>query len=858
MKASLNTMHQLGGPELGDLSELVKLATNRLGGLESVVEYGKRFDGILVAKVVSCEKHPDSDHLHVCMVDDGGVANDVERDKDGLVQVVCGAPNARVGITVAWIPPGMTVPKSLDEAEPFVLGKREIRGVVSNGMLASPAELGLFDNHDGILEISESEVGPELMKPGTEFKKLYRLDDVLLDFENKMFTHRPDCFGQIGLARELTAIRGAKYASPEWYLAKPEINSQKSENGLQVSSKNEILDKVPRFMLQVVEDISVKDSSVWIKSYLTKVGIKSKNSVVDLSNYYMHLTAQPTHAFDYDKLAKVMEKQSVKDNLHDPSGPVELYPRMARKGETIALLNGKTLELTEDDMVISCGNTAVALAGLMGGSETEVDESTTNIVIECATFDMYAVRRSSMRHGIFTDAVTRYTKGQSPLQNDIVLAKLVADLVGQDVVAAGMVYDSFEIEDRRPKIVDIEITEDFINSRLGTSLSADEICQILNNVEVATSTSDPRASILVTPPFWRTDLELKEDIVEEVGRLYGFDRLELKLPTRSTKPAPKNELNDFKTILRNMLSAQGANEVLSYSFVHGNLLTNTGVTDLEKWAYHIRNAISPDLQYYRTSVITSLLPKVHPNIKSDMVRSDDNEFALFEIGKVHVKGHNDDEGLPQEFERLAFVFAADEKTTARKYSGSAYYQAKMYMDSLLGDGVTYGPLETNDYPICSMYQIGRSAMVYVKGELLGVIGEYRSMTKKALKLPDFCAGFELDLGLLMKHRMAKGYEPIGVFPKTSQDITLIVPADKSYAEVSGKISDAVVGLAADKGYKITLAPRNLYQKDDKSGINYTFRIWLSHPEKTLQTEEVNKLFDELADKAHEDLKAVRV
>jgi phenylalanyl-tRNA synthetase beta chain len=295
MKVSLSIVRALAGTEKDIASigtdELTKLATNRLGGLEGVTEYGRRFDGVVVARVMSCVDHDNSDHLHVCMIDDGGVAKDVGRDKDGYVQVVCGAPNVREGLLVAWIPPGATVPSSLDESEPFVLSKREIRGKLSNGMLASPKELGLFDSHEGILEINPGEKGAESAKPGEPFKNLYGLDDILFDFENKMFTHRPDCFGQIGVGRELAAITGQKFSSPAWYWKIAHFDEAKEHPGLAIS--NEIDSLVPRIMAVTMKNVKVGESPTWLKAELSRLGSKPVNNVVDISNYVMHLTGQP-------------------------------------------------------------------------------------------------------------------------------------------------------------------------------------------------------------------------------------------------------------------------------------------------------------------------------------------------------------------------------------------------------------------------------------------------------------------------------------------------------------------------------------------------------------------------------------
>ncbi|MGH7241369.1 MAG: hypothetical protein ACREGB_03680, partial [Candidatus Saccharimonadales bacterium] len=226
MKISLNWMKQFGGQGLDvPVDALVKRIGAQLGAVEEVENLGEKYQGIVIAQVVSCVDHPNADRLHVCAIDDGGVTPDVKRDENGYVQVVCGAPNAREGITVAWLPPGATVPESVGAGEPFVLEARELRGVISNGMLASPKELALGDSHEGILEIDPIQwtPGQAEIKPGADFAKVFGLDDTIIDIENKMFTHRPDCFGQLGVAREIAGISGQQFSSPSWYADKPEF-----------------------------------------------------------------------------------------------------------------------------------------------------------------------------------------------------------------------------------------------------------------------------------------------------------------------------------------------------------------------------------------------------------------------------------------------------------------------------------------------------------------------------------------------------------------------------------------------------------------------------------------------------------
>ncbi len=871
MKVSLNIVkfynekyNSSPDPYSYGVDEVLRRIGAQLGAIEEVTYFGKRFDGIVVAKVISCEKHENSDHLSVCMIDAGGKCSELA-DDSGLIQVVCGAPNACAGITVAWIPPGATVPSSIDK-DPFVLSAREIRGKVSNGMLASPAELGLSDNHDGILEISESEVGEELSRPGTEFKNLYGLDDVIVDCENKMFTHRPDCFGTLGVAREIAGIFGDRYTSPKWYLAPLEQENQQpatSNQQLELSIDNSIPELVPRFMMQVITNVEIKPSPMWLQAYLSRVGLKSINNIVDYSNYFMMLTAQPTHAFDYDKVVALAGKG---EGRSEQGGVIQFAPRLARKGEKLALLNGKTIELSEQDMVITANDRPIALAGIMGGSETEVDENTKNIVIECATFDMYRVRRMSMQHGLFTDAVTRYTKGQSPLQNDKVLAKLVDEIV---TFAGGKVASqAYDLLSEKGAVSGEKImtTVEFINSRLGSSLSAEQIKTLLENVEFdveIVATHDSRLMtqdsemLSISSPFWRMDIELPEDVVEEIGRLYGYENLPVELPARSTKPAPKNPMLEFKNSLREKLKQAGANELLTYSFVHGDLMRNTG-TDPDKWAYHLRNAISPDLQYYRTSLTPSLLAKVSPNIKAH-AGDESNEFAIYEIGKAHVKGEMEpgDNNLPKQMTRIALVFASDSKSS-KKYGVSAYYQAKKYLDTITDGQAEYLPLDTNEYPITSSYQIGRSAVVMVNEQMLGVVGEYNQKTKKSLKLPEFCAGFELDLDLLKINIKPKTYQPLSVFPGTKQDITFEVDTAITWGQLEQLLHAELAVAKAELGYNYTLSPLDIFKEEESSDKRVSFRIEFTRNDKTIKTDEVNNLLQNLAKALHENIGAKRI
>ena len=671
------------------IDELATLIGARLVEIEEVIDYGAKFKGVIVAKVAQCKKHEDSDHLNITKLDDGGVAQDVERDENGFVQVVCGAPNIRAGLLVAWLPPNAIVPETRNDAEPFVLGSRKLRGVMSSGMIASAKELALFDEHDGILEIDVQAA------PGTAFADVYDLNDHLLDIENKSLTHRPDAFGVVGFAREVAAIQGNAFTTPDWLSNKTPDFGDKQPS--EIPTPSVIIDDPAlsgRYQGVVLTGVdgSVK-SPLPLQTFLARVGVRPISAVVDTTNYLMLAAGQPLHAFDYDKLAGVN------------NGKVEIHVRTGRSGETLNLLDGRTISLMDSDIVIANGETPVALAGAMGGAATEIDDTTKTIFLESATFNLYNLRTTQMRHGIFSEAITRFTKGQPAELTAPVLSNAVK-LMG-DYVGAARVSDVAEDYPGRIDPISIQLTINKINAVLGAQFSVEEVAQTMRNVEFNV---EANGDILTfQAPYWRADIHIDEDIIEEVGRLNGFDSIEPTLPQRDFTAVRPNRFDQIRADVRKALVRAGANEVVTYSFVHGDVLTRTGQNVAD--SYRLTNSLSPELQYYRQSLTPSLLGSVHGNIRGGY-----DSFALFEINKVHPKSHGmTDEGVPAEVDMIALTLA-DQK----KQAGAAYYQAKAMLDFLgqsLGLDLMYSPLDTDpNYPITAPFGPGdRSKNRYVRG-----------------------------------------------------------------------------------------------------------------------------------------------
>ena len=837
MKVSLNVIKQLINFELPPVDELAQLINRQLGKVDRVENLAERYRGARVVRVVECAKHPNADRLSVTKIDDGMAVPDVPRDENGLVQVVCGAPNVQAGMWAVWLPPASTVPASILEGEPFTLDARKLRGVLSQGMLAAADELAIGTDHEGIVALTPRDLpAGKTLQPGADFAALFGLDDYVLDIENKMFTHRPDCFGQLGVAREIAGILHQPFTSPTWYSLEQVFGDGDS---VPLAVSNDIPQLVPRFMAVAIRGVQVAPSPFWLQCQLVAMGAKPINNIVDATNYVMLMTAQPTHAYDYDTLQ---------------GG--QLGVRMARQGEMLALLSGKTIELTPDDIVIADAQGPVALGGIMGGSRTEVSATTTTIVLECATFDMYAVRKMAMRHGVFTDALARFNKGQSPLQNAAVLNRLIGMVGGEQASPVvdikpftsehGGILDEYFAGKYEPATIDI--TSTFINQRLGSHLTENDICTLLNNVEIHSHGPENELGyICLQVPFWRTDLETKEDIVEEIGRLHGFDAVPRQLPMRRIQPARKNPRRELKRVVREALAKAGANEVLSYSFVHERVLRGAGQDPAQ--AFRLSNALSPDLQYYRLSVLPSLLDKVHANIKAGH-----SEFMLFEIGKGHTKARMGKDGLPAEQSLVDLVYSSK-----KPRAGAAFYHVRAVLDQLARDsGLTlvYTPVTAaQDDPVYAPFDINRSAHVWVQSSetagqaertLIGVVGELRPAVVKHFKLPDYtvAASLRLDVMEQVWRDTAVHYQPMSRYPTTARDISIQTSTEVTYDELMQAVSSAMTR-ASETYPDVTirdLTPLSIYKATpDASHQTTTFRLTLSSSKATLSAERVRSI-----------------
>lgn len=801
------------------VEELAALIGSRLVEIEEVIDLSDKYKDVVVARVVNAAKLEGSDHLNVVLIDDGGKTEDVERDSSGHIQVVCGASNVREGLLVAWLPPKSTVPETYGDTEPFVLEARKLRGVMSNGMIASARELDLFDEHDGILEIDKD------ASPGDSFAELYELNDYLLDIENKSLTHRPDTFGLIGFAREVAAIQGNKFVTPEWLInANPKMSSSDGVNEeLSVTIDNSELSA--RYQAVVLAGIdNTKQSPLEIQTYLARVGVRPINAVVDVTNYLMLLTGQPLHAFDYDKLVTVS------------GGVPDIHVRNGHEGETLELLDGRTVQLDLTDIVIATGKTAIGLAGAMGGASTAIDENTTRIILESATFNLYSLRTTQMRHGIFSEAITRFTKGQPSALTAPVLASAVY-LLGE-WTDAKQVSDVAEARGSDDSNNTVNVTEEQINSLLGTEVTTSEAKAILENVEFKVDAKGGNLSVLA--PYWRTDIKIKEDVIEEVGRLRGFDLITPTLARREFNAVAISEFDQMKDRVRQSLVRAGGNEVLTYSFIHGDVLKKAGL-EVED-SYKIVNSISPDLQYYRQTLTPNLLGLIHPNIKQGY-----EDFAIFEINKTHNRKDGlTDELVPVELDLMAAVVASK-----RPKSNPAYYEAKYlaeYLAKSLNMSVTFRKIDQpTTGSLSKPFEYRRSAHIIDKksGIAFGIVGEYRQSVVKSFKLPEHAAGFEIEMQYLFEAMQQNDleYRPLSRYPGTERDICFKVNQNVNYSE----IYNSAVSALNIENIESEISPVDIYQPEDGDTKNITIKINLTPHDRTLNSSDIAEVMERVVE-----------
>ena len=848
MKVSLKLLEYISGnDQLKDVlnrPDLVQVIGAKLGAVETTSDLSAVYSLATIVKVIAVQSVAASDHLHLCLIEDNQaqLANPlVRRTNQGLVEVVCGANNVKEGMLAVWLPPGSIIPETSDLASPITLSAKQILNMTSYGMLASSRELAISQEHNGILDLSNYQ---DKIKVGQPFSQVFDYDDQIIEIENKMFTHRPDLFSHLGVAREIAGIYNKPFMSPSWYLEQPSLKVTKPRYSVAID--NQLLEHdCPRFSCIVIDNVKIEPSPLKFQTYLSRLGIRPINNIVDITNFVMQMTAQPLHAYDLGSLKA------------DPAKPNEfnITVRRALGQEQITLINQKTIKLTTNDIVIANDRQALGLAGVMGGLNSEVKSSTTTILLESAVFDMYKIRKTSMQYGIFSDAVTRFSKGQSPRQTVTALAYAL-DLIKQYIPSSIVSSDLADILNKElESLSQQEIYLDFktLNAYLGQSIPNEQLVQTLSNVEISSSIQGE--GLKVTPPFWRMDLLNKHDIIEEVARLYGIDKLPKSLLVKKVVIPKSNNLFILQNQIRRTLARLGANEIYNYSFVSlSTIQLLTSNTDL---AYNISNPISPLLKYFRLDLLTSLITKVHLNHKAGI-----DQFCLFEIGKTHQTDLELVNNVPAEAYRLGLVLSQNDRLTTKVHDGDAYYGIKYYFEQLVNslglnlDLLSYDKLSKLDQN--SLISLGVNildkviaAKISYNNEPIGIIGQFNNKITTTYKLPKFCSGVEIDLNkleqILLRHKaslLPSVY--LSDYPKVVQDLTIIKPAKLDYNLVIKFLNSAVKLAKLPIDLKLEYWLKDNFFKADNKDCNLTYRFIFTSDKKTYNDKEISLLIDKIA------------
>lgn len=770
--------------------ELIDLIGSRLVEIEEVHNLAPKYRKIYIVKVIACQKIPDT-HLSLCQIDNG----------KQTLQVICGAPNVHQDMFAAWIAPGAIVPSTYDK-ENFQISVRKIRGYESHGMLASAAELDLGHDHDGIIEID-----PKLAQPGTPFAEAFDLNDTILDVENKSLTQRPDTFGLIGFAREIAGILGQKFSEPQFLNLKDPNFTLTKRSPLSIKITDPAL--CPRYTCAVIDFTNLPTEQKYFTPaavFLAKSGMRSISPIVDLTNILMLETGQPLHAFDYDKFVKVGKTKSPK-----------IIVRPAKAGEKITLLDGEKIICHPHDILITSNNVPVALAGAMGGLSTAIDQSTQKIILESATFSLYNLRKTQMTHGIFSEAITRFTKGQPAFLTLPVLSEALSRLQTHPLAVA----DAYPLPIQQKPI---KLTTKDVNQLLGTNYSAKLIKTTLENVGFQAQIN--RQTLTVTAPLWRTDIQIQEDITEEVGRLLGYDNIPLTLPTRSLNSIKPNIRLTLKTQLRNILSDRlGAHEVLTYSFVSQALLDKVGQRPQD--SYQIINSISPELQYFRQAIIPSLLDKIRENQKAGF-----SDFSLYEINQVTTKtvGLNS-EKVPIMFDNLGLVTIGD------------YYHVKSIISHLsdrLKLDLSVKPLDKN---APTYFEPAHSAHICCGKTKIGIIGAIKASVLAHFKLTTPISALEINLDSVLElPRHTKPYANLSRFPYVERDLTFRITSSLNFEALESAVKTAF----SDPDLIFDLTPTSIYQaKNHRTTKNITFHLKCASLSHTLQPKHISAIIDNI-------------
>ncbi len=763
--------------------------------VETVKELGTGLEGVVVGKVSAVGPHPNADKLVLCQVEVGEAEE---------LRIVCGAPNVREGMFAPVATVGVTLPIGL------TIKAAKLRGEVSQGMLCSEKELGLSEEAAGLMELAAD------ISPGTSLVAALGLDDVM--FELEITPNRPDCLSLIGVAREVRAETGNA-------LKLPAVDLQENETDIRslTSVTIDAPDLCPRYAARVIQGVKIGESPAWLRQRLESVGIGVINNIVDITNFVLMEYGQPLHAFDYHKLAEN-----------------RIVVRRAVEGEQLTTLDETDRELTADMLVIADAKKPVALAGVMGGYDSEITETTCDVLLESAYFNPSSIRATAKALGMNTEASYRFERGADPGAVLTALdraAALIAELA-DGTVCKGVV----DVYPGEQPLTQIKLRPDRVNFVLGTTLKAAEMAQILMRLGFDVKTSENAYQITV--PTFRSDITREIDLIEEIARVYGYDNIPTALPKGDIPvPAPNPKVEVRRRIKRFLLAA-GMMEAVNYSFCDPNCFEKIRLSSDSplRETLRLQNPLSPEMSVLRTTLVPGLLENAQHNRNHQI-----NAIALFEIGSVFVR-----DGNRKEPERVAGVLAGQigGGVYGNLYRDPDFFDIKGLMEGMLEVcGITEYTLQKTDMPT---FHPGRNAEVLLADTTIGTFGEVHPEVLENYDLPYKAYLFEFDLEVLVSAAVfSRRFEPISIYPKVERDLAIVV--DKYV------LSDMPIELIYATGGELVESVRlfDVYEgeqvPEDKKSLAYTI-VYHSAAE-TLTDKAVNALHERVVERLHQKLGA---
>lgn len=761
-----------------EYSDRMTMSGSKVEGFENM---GENVQNVVAGKVLTCEDHPDSDHLHVCTVDAG---------TGEILQIVCGAPNVKAGIIVPTALVGATLPDGK-------IKKGKLRGVESFGMLCSHDELGITEDMLGY----EPEYGililPDDTPVGKDIRDIFGMNETVVEFE--ITSNRPDCFSIIGLARETAATFDKKFTIPEVKF---------TENGENIADtiSVEVLDKdkCQRYCARMVKNVKIGPSPSWMQERLRACGVRPINNIVDITNYVLLEYGQPMHAFDL---------RDLEDN--------KIIVRRAENGEVIKTLDEQDRTLTNDDLVIADGKKAVAIAGVMGGFNSEVKDDTTTVIFESATFEASSVRLTAQRVGLRTEASSRYEKGLD-YNNTVPAVERACQLVeelGCGENTSGMIDVMGNVTDMKT----LPFRPEKINAFLGTNISTEQMVKYFDALEIKTDLD----KMTVTPPSFRPDLEGEADIAEEVARFCGYDKIPVTLLSGEATCGKKTDRQAAQDNINKILTALGMYEIYTYTFTSPSVFDKLSVPADSKLrnAVKISNPLGEDTSIMRTTTIASMLDILSRNYNYRNAAA-----RLFEIGKIFTP--TEEGKLPDEPLKITIGIYGDK---------ADFYDIKGICEemfrSLNVQNVKYEAVTDNP-----TFHPGRCAKISAGGKTLGIIGEIHPAVgrKYGIETPVYIGELDFENVFLNIGTDVK-FKELPKYPAVTRDIAMLVDKTVPVADIeevvkkaSGKLLESINLFDVYEGEQIP---------EGKKSVAYSavYRAL----DRSLTGDEVQKVFDKV-------------